>query len=74
MKATMIGVMFAASSSAAAAFGTRSATAFRAPGAVRAFSRTTELFNNPKGTLDTHVCHRRVDDFPSHTRRTFFVW
>eukprot|EP00527_Entomoneis_sp_CCMP2396_P004806 CAMPEP_0198138330 /NCGR_PEP_ID=MMETSP1443-20131203/1724_1 /TAXON_ID=186043 /ORGANISM="Entomoneis sp., Strain CCMP2396" /LENGTH=203 /DNA_ID=CAMNT_0043800053 /DNA_START=104 /DNA_END=715 /DNA_ORIENTATION=+ len=51
----MIGVLFAASSSAAAAFGTRSATAFRTPGAMRSFSRTTELFDNPKVYFDMEV-------------------
>eukprot|EP00523_Entomoneis_sp_CCMP467_P006528 CAMPEP_0168727962 /NCGR_PEP_ID=MMETSP0724-20121128/5441_1 /TAXON_ID=265536 /ORGANISM="Amphiprora sp., Strain CCMP467" /LENGTH=203 /DNA_ID=CAMNT_0008774797 /DNA_START=81 /DNA_END=692 /DNA_ORIENTATION=- len=51
----MIGVLFAASSSTAAAFGTRATTAFRTPGAVRAFSRTTELFNNPKVFFDMEV-------------------
>mmetsp|Transcript_1297 Transcript_1297/g.3619 ORF Transcript_1297/g.3619 Transcript_1297/m.3619 type:complete len:215 (+) Transcript_1297:128-772(+) len=55
MKATMIGVLFAASSSTAAAFGTRATTAFRTPGAVRAFSRTTELFNNPKVFFDMEI-------------------
>jgi hypothetical protein len=47
MKVTMIGVLFAASSSAAAAFGPRAA--FRAS-TTRSFSRTSELFANPKGT------------------------
>eukprot|EP00522_Entomoneis_paludosa_P014050 CAMPEP_0172454752 /NCGR_PEP_ID=MMETSP1065-20121228/11646_1 /TAXON_ID=265537 /ORGANISM="Amphiprora paludosa, Strain CCMP125" /LENGTH=202 /DNA_ID=CAMNT_0013207133 /DNA_START=99 /DNA_END=707 /DNA_ORIENTATION=- len=50
----MIGVLFAASSSAAAAFGPKSATAFRT-GGVRAFSRTSELFANPKVFFDMEV-------------------
>jgi hypothetical protein len=45
MKATMFGVLFAASSSAVSAFGPRAA--FRV--STRSFSRTSELFANPKG-------------------------
>lgn len=44
MKLTMIGALFAASSSAVSAFG----PAFRAS-TTRSFSRTSELFANPKG-------------------------
>lgn len=47
MKATMFGVLFAASSSAVSAFGPRAA--FRA--STRSFSRTSELMANPKGTI-----------------------
>jgi len=45
MKATMFGVLLATSSSAVSAFGPRAA--FRA--SARSFSRTSELFANPKG-------------------------
>ena len=46
MKITMIGALFAVSSSTASAFGSRAA--FRAS-AARSFSRSSELFANPKG-------------------------
>jgi len=49
MKATMIGVLFAATSSAASAFAPKSKLAFRY-GATRAFSRSTVMMANPKGT------------------------
>ncbi|KAL7556181.1 hypothetical protein ACA910_015299 [Epithemia clementina (nom. ined.)] len=53
----MIGVLLASSTTASAAFGIRSSNAaFRSGGAaVRAFSRTSELFNNPKVFFDMEV-------------------